>query len=371
MAIVALAVAGMLVFLAPGFAERTAWARQGAEWIGEQAVADAHDGADVAALVDIARARGPGRFYAGHALELGLGLRGRSGARVRDAPERGHRGRRVRPADVVALGTVRVPVHRHEPRALRPVRRALPDPSLGPATPRPGGEGRRTWAPRALGDAGPELRRSRGRPAADLGRPDQPRAAPAGLVPLGPPGQGREPRRRVRGGARARTHRERRRPTGHAGGHRRQRGRRPPGRAGHRDGDRGPAGDGDAEGVVRPALAGDRGRHLGGAGDDRAELRRADRAGRQARGPVRVRTVPEVRPPARDRGADAPRPRAAPRLVRATPSARLEPRSRTRAVPAGVRGRRKGSPERLAGRSLDHDGAPTDDGRPCERPLRR
>jgi hypothetical protein len=64
-AIVALGVAGMLVFLAPGFAERTAWARQGAEWIGEQAVADARDGADVAALVDIARARGPGRFYAG------------------------------------------------------------------------------------------------------------------------------------------------------------------------------------------------------------------------------------------------------------------------------------------------------------------
>jgi hypothetical protein len=62
---VALAVAGMLVFLAPGFVERTAWARQGSEWIGEQAVADAHDGSDVAALVDIARARGPGRFYAG------------------------------------------------------------------------------------------------------------------------------------------------------------------------------------------------------------------------------------------------------------------------------------------------------------------
>ena len=64
-AIVALAVAGALVFLAPGFVDRTAWASQGAEWIGEQAVADANDGADVSELVDIARARGPGRFYAG------------------------------------------------------------------------------------------------------------------------------------------------------------------------------------------------------------------------------------------------------------------------------------------------------------------
>jgi hypothetical protein len=40
--------------------------------------------------------------------------------------------------------------------------------------------------------------------------------------------------------------------------------------AGDRDGDRGSAGHGDAEGVIRPALAGDRGWHLGGAGDDRA-----------------------------------------------------------------------------------------------------
>ncbi len=45
----------LLVFLAPGFVERTAWASQGAEWIGEQAVADSNDGADVAALVDIAQ----------------------------------------------------------------------------------------------------------------------------------------------------------------------------------------------------------------------------------------------------------------------------------------------------------------------------
>jgi hypothetical protein len=55
----------VVVFLAPGFIERTAWAAQGAEWIGEQAVADERGGAEVAALVDIARARGPGRFYAG------------------------------------------------------------------------------------------------------------------------------------------------------------------------------------------------------------------------------------------------------------------------------------------------------------------
>jgi hypothetical protein len=39
-AVASLAVAAMVVFLAPGFIERTAWAAQGAEWIGEQAVAD-------------------------------------------------------------------------------------------------------------------------------------------------------------------------------------------------------------------------------------------------------------------------------------------------------------------------------------------
>jgi hypothetical protein len=64
-AIASLAVVAVVVFFAPGFVERTAWAAQGAEWIGEQAVADQQGGADVAALVDIARARGPGRFYAG------------------------------------------------------------------------------------------------------------------------------------------------------------------------------------------------------------------------------------------------------------------------------------------------------------------
>ena len=64
-AVAVLATAAALVFLVPGFVERAAWAAQGAEWIGEQATADATDGADVAALVDIARDRGPGRFYAG------------------------------------------------------------------------------------------------------------------------------------------------------------------------------------------------------------------------------------------------------------------------------------------------------------------
>jgi hypothetical protein len=64
-AIAALGVAAAVVFFAPGFIERGAWAAQGAVWIGEQAVADADDGADVSALVDIARERGEGRFYAG------------------------------------------------------------------------------------------------------------------------------------------------------------------------------------------------------------------------------------------------------------------------------------------------------------------
>ena len=59
-AIAVIGVAAAAAFLAPGFVERTAWAAQGAEWIGEQAVADATDGADVAALVDIAQERGQG-----------------------------------------------------------------------------------------------------------------------------------------------------------------------------------------------------------------------------------------------------------------------------------------------------------------------
>jgi hypothetical protein len=53
------------VFLSPAFGERAAWAARGAQWIGEQVVVDATEGAGVTELVEIARARGPGRFYAG------------------------------------------------------------------------------------------------------------------------------------------------------------------------------------------------------------------------------------------------------------------------------------------------------------------
>jgi hypothetical protein len=63
-AVPALAVALVLV-LAPAWVERVGWAAQGNEWIREQEEVDAADGADVAALVDIARDRGPGRIYAG------------------------------------------------------------------------------------------------------------------------------------------------------------------------------------------------------------------------------------------------------------------------------------------------------------------
>src|SRR5262245_31320007 len=65
LAIPVIGVAAALAFFAPGFVERTAWASQGAEGIGQQAAADATDGANVTALIDIARARGPGRFYSG------------------------------------------------------------------------------------------------------------------------------------------------------------------------------------------------------------------------------------------------------------------------------------------------------------------
>lgn len=51
--------------LAPAWMERAGYAAQGAEWIAEQRVADATDGADALALVRIAERRGPGRFYAG------------------------------------------------------------------------------------------------------------------------------------------------------------------------------------------------------------------------------------------------------------------------------------------------------------------
>jgi hypothetical protein len=63
-AIPALLVA-LLVALSPAWAERMGWAAQGNEWIREQEEVDATDGADVAALVDMAHERGPGRVYAG------------------------------------------------------------------------------------------------------------------------------------------------------------------------------------------------------------------------------------------------------------------------------------------------------------------
>src|SRR3990172_4004718 len=63
-AIAVAAVAGV-VFLVPAFVDRASWAATGARWIDEQAVVDAGDGADVTALIEIARGNGPGRFYAG------------------------------------------------------------------------------------------------------------------------------------------------------------------------------------------------------------------------------------------------------------------------------------------------------------------
>jgi len=64
-AIPVIGVAVAVAIFAPGFLERAAWAHQGAVWIGEQATADATEGAQVTALIDIARERGPGRFYSG------------------------------------------------------------------------------------------------------------------------------------------------------------------------------------------------------------------------------------------------------------------------------------------------------------------
>jgi hypothetical protein len=60
----ALALVAVLV-LAPAWTERRAWAAQGAEWIDEQVAIEATEGADVADLVAIAEARGPGRIYGG------------------------------------------------------------------------------------------------------------------------------------------------------------------------------------------------------------------------------------------------------------------------------------------------------------------
>lgn len=63
--VVAALVLVAVVALAPAWTERRAWAAQGAEWIHEQEAVEATDGADVAELVEIAQARGPGRIYAG------------------------------------------------------------------------------------------------------------------------------------------------------------------------------------------------------------------------------------------------------------------------------------------------------------------
>jgi uncharacterized protein DUF6541 len=65
LAIPLIGVAVAVAFFAPGLVERAAWARQGGVWIDEQARADATEGAQVGELIDIARARGPGRFYSG------------------------------------------------------------------------------------------------------------------------------------------------------------------------------------------------------------------------------------------------------------------------------------------------------------------
>ncbi len=71
-ALAALAVAGAL---APAVAERVGYAEQGAAWIAEQRAADATEGAQVAELVRIARARGPGRIYGGMRSNWGAGYR--------------------------------------------------------------------------------------------------------------------------------------------------------------------------------------------------------------------------------------------------------------------------------------------------------
>jgi hypothetical protein len=55
----------LIGFLVPAWIERYSYERQGAEWIAEQQVADATDGADFASLVEQARGVAPGRIYAG------------------------------------------------------------------------------------------------------------------------------------------------------------------------------------------------------------------------------------------------------------------------------------------------------------------
>jgi hypothetical protein len=62
-------VAGLVVIavalLSPAWLERAGWAAQGAEWMREQRLAEATDGAEFAALVRAAERLGPGRIYAG------------------------------------------------------------------------------------------------------------------------------------------------------------------------------------------------------------------------------------------------------------------------------------------------------------------
>jgi hypothetical protein len=62
---VAAVTAVAVLALAPAWLERWGWAGVGARWIHEQEIADATDGADVAALVAAAERRAPGRIYAG------------------------------------------------------------------------------------------------------------------------------------------------------------------------------------------------------------------------------------------------------------------------------------------------------------------
>ena len=139
-----------------------------------------------------------GQVLRGDACQLGVVVCRRSGAGLRHAPEPGDRRRRFRQADVVALGTVRVPLHRYEPVALRPVRRAVPDPRRGKAAAGPGGAGGGARAPRALGDAGPELRRHRRR-ARRSQRTGRTWGCGGPTGSLGSPRPEGEPRRRLRG----------------------------------------------------------------------------------------------------------------------------------------------------------------------------
>ena len=262
------AVAGVLVFLAPGFVERTAWAGTGASGSTSRRSADATDGADVAALIEIARARA-GAVLRGHALELGPGVRGRPGADVRGPAERGRRGRRVHPADVVAILADRVPVPDANPAHydLFDVRYA--DPALGPPTPPSGAASSRGRGRHVLWEM-PTAATSRWwtscRRSAD--RTNLGLRLPTGSARTSR--QGREPRRsRSRGSPRP-THRERRRPTGEGRGYRRHRRSTCP-RAGDGDGRDRPRGGGAAEDVVRPPVARDGRRPRGACVDARAE----------------------------------------------------------------------------------------------------